>query len=404
MGSILAIEADPKRRQLLTTLIREHVEADLTIVESVSAAMAILARQGPDLIVAPTLLSPQDSEQLISHVKLHLAAHVQMLTVPALDMLVEAPGERKRWLGFFRRRQVHLGLQYDSAIVGAQIADWLERAQTLRAEHDAVLAMCVEATTEVGSTVRASQTDAGATAVAAGDEVLVALPDDRRRADRSPKGEVSWLSAVRLPWGLDVHLVNISRTGLLVESSSKVTPGVTLELLLSGPGLKRVVMAHFVRSEVARVDSLGVRYFAAAKFEQPFDLLDPRAEPAAHSTPAQALAGVLATVLAESGHPREPAQVRFARGLRALIRARDVLVRHAPVAPPDDCESIYFHVKGEGRSRVILQVIFERDRALTASEFGLLKAAASMTAAVIELERSAVETPTPAWTQLTEVA
>jgi CheY-like chemotaxis protein len=59
MGSILAIESDPKRRRLLTTLIREYVKGDITIVESVKAAIASLADHVPDLIVAPTLLSPQ---------------------------------------------------------------------------------------------------------------------------------------------------------------------------------------------------------------------------------------------------------------------------------------------------------------------------------------------------------
>ena len=41
----------------------------------------------------------------------------------------------------------------------------------------------------------------------------------------------------------------------------------------------------------------------------------------------------------------------------------------------------------EGGTRTILQVVFERDRAVTADEFRLLKAAASLTAGVLELER-----------------
>jgi hypothetical protein len=199
-----------------------------------------------------------------------------------------------------------------------------------------------------------------------------------------------------------VDLVNISRTGLLVESGSKLAPGVTLELHLSGPGTNLVVLARFVRSEVARINRLGVRYYAAAQFETPLDVFAPRHEPVTRSTTPRALAELLATVLAESDHHPEPARIRFARGFRALVRARDVLIRHAPVAPMDDSESIYFHVKGEGRSRVILQVMFEPDRALTASEFRLLKAGALLTAAVLELEddhsgqRSVGDFPRPA--------
>jgi CheY-like chemotaxis protein len=387
MGSILAIEADPKRRLLLTMLIREYVKSDITIVESVKAAVAIIADHVPDLIIAPTLLSPQDSEELISHVKqLHAAPHVQMLTIPALDMLVEPPKGEQRGLRIFKRRPVSLGLQYDPEMVGALIADRLERAGTLRAEHDATLAMPVQVEGQFALAVRASRKGASAELVASGGGALHRVADDRRCAHRSGQSEVPWLSAVRLPWGLDVHLVNISRTGLLVESGSKLAIGVTLELHLSGPTTNLVVMARFVRSEVARVNGLGVRYYAAAQFEKPIDVLAPRYEPVTRSTAPHALAELLATVLAQSDHHPEPAQIRFARGFRALIRARDVLIRHAPIAPVDDSESIYFHVKGDGRSRVILQVMFEPDRALTASEFRLLKAAALLTAAVLELE------------------
>jgi hypothetical protein len=318
--------------------------------------------------------------------QLHAAPYVQMLTIPALDMLVEPPKEEQRGLQIFKRRPVRLGLQYDPEMVGALIADRLERAGNLRAEHDAALTMPVKVEGELDLAVRPSWKGTAAELVASGDGALHGVADDRRCAHRSGQSEVSWLSVVRLPWGLDVDLVNISRTGLLVESGSKLAPGVTLKLHLSGPGTNLVVLTRFVRSEVARINRLGVRYYAAAQFEKPLDVLAPRHEPVRRSTAPDALAELLATVLAERDHHPEPAQIRFARGFRELVRARDVLIRHAPIAPADDSESIYFHVKGDGRSRVILQVMFEPDRALTASEFRLLKAGALLTAAVLELE------------------
>jgi hypothetical protein len=209
--------------------------------------------------------------------------------------------------------------------------------------------------------------------------------DDRRCARRRAQQDVPWLSDIRLPWGVDVHLVNISSTGLLIESGSKLTPGVTLDLRLSGPDTAMLVKARFVRSEVARIDGRGVRYHAAAEFEKALDFLARREAVKAPSSNL-ALAELLASVLADSDQQLEPAAVRFARGLRKLVGARDVLVRNAPIAPVDDSESIYFHVRGDRGSRSILQVMFERDRALTEGEFRLLKAAASLTAAVLELE------------------
>ena len=399
MAGILAIEADRKRQGLLRTLIGEHADADLTIVESVQGALEHLADRLPDVIVAPTLLSPGDSELLMTHVKQHAGPHVQLLTIPALDMLVDPPPDEKRGLSIFRRRRpVSLGLQYDPAMVGIQVADRLECARVLRAEHDA---LAMSGRREPSFLVRPAHQDASVEPVR---EAHSKAGPDRRVAHRTPQRATPWLWSVKFPWGMDVDLVNISRTGVLLESGSKVTPGVSLELQLSGPGLNRVVLAQFVRSEIARVDRLGVRYHAAARFETPLDILAPRAETTAASTPHQ-LAELLASVLNEANPQIEPASIRFARGLRTLFGARDVLIRQAPIAPVDDSESIYFHVTGDGRSRAILQIMFGRDRELTAPEFTLLKAAASLTAAVLELERPAGHAVTEsAGSRMSEVA
>ena len=50
----------------------------------------------------------------------------------------------------------------------------------------------------------------------------------------------------------------------------------------------------------------------------------------------------------------------------------------------------------EGGKRTILHVVFEQDRAVTADEFRLLKAAASLTAGVLELERLSQSQAQPA--------
>ncbi len=67
-----------------------------------------------------------------------------MLTVPALDMLADAPAADTRRRGLFgpvfSRRPVSLGLQYDRGMVAAQIVDGLERARALRLEYAATLA------------------------------------------------------------------------------------------------------------------------------------------------------------------------------------------------------------------------------------------------------------------------
>ena len=70
-----------------------------------------------------------------------------------------------------------------------------------------------------------------------------------------------------------------------------------------------------------------------------------------------------------------------------LVDARDVLIRKTPIAPSDGSESIYFQVQGEAKPPAILQVMFDPNHALTAAEFNLLKAAASLTSAVLNNEK-----------------
>ena len=366
-------------------LVREYARTDVKMVDTVKAAIASFPETKPDLIIAPALLSPADSEQLATYVKKHAEPHVQMLTISALDVLRESAPEEEPRFSLFRRRPVSLGLQYDPHMVGRQIADRLERARVLRAEYEAAprstdLRTILYAPSVVRSVKKTANAAAGG------------VPKDRRWAHRTPQ-QSPWVWTVRLPWGAEVDLVNISRTGVLLESGSKVSPGVALELQLSGVGVHRAMMARFVRSEVARVDRRGVRYHAAAQFDQPLDILPAQTEPVTRST-SESLAQLVTSVLSDLNQP-EMASIRFARGLRGLVRARDVLIRHSPIASPDGTESIYFHVRGDDASRTILQVMFDRNRALTAEEFKLLKAAAGVTAGVMEVEQLAEETRQP---------
>jgi CheY-like chemotaxis protein len=362
-------------------LIREHVVADVTLVDTVNDAIASFEFRQPDLIVAPTLLSVEDGDRLSDYVKWHADPHVQMVAISALDMLREAPAEQRQRHWFFRRRRpLSLGLQYDPSMVGSQIADALERAVTQREARGATLDVRpLIRQPEVPLPVELVRVAASATLGGAG-----AL---RERAERM-RQRGPWVWAVRMPLDTPVELVNISSTGVLLESASKVSPGVTLELQLSGMGQHGVVMARFVRSEIAGVDRSGVRYYAAAQFAEPLAMLAPRAPARSRATP-QSLAELFTTVVSES-NSEEEASARFAHGLRGLIGARDVLIRATPIAPDDDCESIYFRVGGDYQEGMILQVLFDRPRALTTAEFRMLRAASGLASAVLELELASI--------------
>ncbi len=379
-------------------LIREYTtRVDVTMVDSVKAAIDSFNRKQPDLIVSPTLLSPEDSEQLTSHVKWQADPHVQMLTIPALDMLRESPPEaRHRFAIFRRRRQVSLALQYDPGMVGRQIAESLERAVELREQKGTSLD--IRALVRQPAPVVICEPLRSTVPVPAG-----AAATFRERAARTPQSE-PWLWAVRMPWGSEVELVNISRTGVLLELATKVTPGVTLELHLNGMGQNCTTKARFVRSGIARIDGLGVRYHAAAQFEEPLDILVPGA--AAAEIPSAnpgSLIELFSTTMSDT-NPSEDACTRFTRGLRGLIGARDVLVRSTPMVPGHDCESILFRLNGDDRSGMILQVLFDRNRSLTTAEFRLLKAATGLASALLELEEISIDQARSRTQQLVQVA
>ena len=146
-----------------------------------------------------------------------------------------------------------------------------------------------------------------------------------------------------------------------------------------------MVPVRFVRSDVARIDGLGVRYHAAAAFTKELDLSGPRGDAA--GTPPQELAGLFSTVLSNANGSAEPAHVRFSKGLCQLVGANDVQVRSGAAGSVGGLETLYFDVPGDDRLRTTLQVMFDRNHDVTDAQFKILKAAAWLTAAVLELEK-----------------
>lgn len=399
MARILAIEADPKRRHELSTLLREHVHASFVIVASVQAAVETIAECAPDVVIAPAWLSPPEEAELVTHMKALDAPYLQMLTVPALDMAIRPPEARRPSVlgSVFSRHHGSPAITFDPRTIAAQIADGLARARELRLDYATRLAFD-EATNhravEEMSLVPFNQSRlASIEAIAGRGRRLMgdAAADERRRALRKGREDVPWLSGVRLMSGVELELVNISSTGVLLQTGSKFAPGCTTNLQLFGPATNLVVPVRFIRSEVARMDVLGVRYYAAAAFAQALDIdgqgVEPgRAERVAPTRPG-ALAGLLAAVL--SAPSDEPPHARFAEGVRQLVGAKDVRVTFGPPQFPVGQVALNFDVPGHEGSGATLQVVFDRNDDVFAVDFGMLRAAAWLTAAVLEFERPA---------------
>ena len=279
MACIVAIENDPNRQAALTALLANHVNAEFIVVRSVREAVSLFAERVPDVILAPALLPPTDDAALVGAVRDLDAAHVQMLNVPAIDLAPAERHQKRRRRPFGRRAAVASGLP-DNSILITLVVDCLARAREIRDEIEAA---------DAHAAWRAERGYQPIEAVADIEAVRETVPaENRRKAERVPRAGVPWISAVRMPWDLDIDLVNISSTGILLESGTKLPTGVTYELRLEAPEAMMVVKARVVRAAVSRMDRRGVRYHLAAAFERQLDLRGRRASGPA-MTPSQAL-------------------------------------------------------------------------------------------------------------------
>ena len=162
-----------------------------------------------------------------------------------------------------------------------------------------------------GGTARAPS---GSEQCGAAPDVQVVSPGPRTRGHRAHR-----LAAEQLPWpytlkmrdGTGVDLLNISTSGILIESSLKFAPKSTTEFQLLGPDTTLTLPVRFVRSSVSAVDTLGVHYQAAAVFSRKVELFSSLrgATPTSAATP-QALAQLLVRVTSELTNDGTAADLR----------------------------------------------------------------------------------------------
>jgi hypothetical protein len=105
---VLAIEPDLRQAAIVKRIVREKALAEVTVVDSIDAAMAAIRTSMPDVLLLSALLSPRDEDELIAHLRtLDHASHVQTHTIPQLASTLE-PGEAKASRGLlsaFRRKK-----------------------------------------------------------------------------------------------------------------------------------------------------------------------------------------------------------------------------------------------------------------------------------------------------------
>jgi len=115
--------------------------------------------------------------------------------------------------------------------------------------------------------------------------------------------------------------------------------------------------------------------------------------PDIQDAPALSVTGALTDLLAyalgdlEISGSSAALRGRFAERLGELIAASDVRIIGTPVLATPVADSVCLTVPASDGSRQFLQVVFDADRELGATDFALLQAAASLAAVVLQLEK-----------------
>jgi hypothetical protein len=130
----------------------------------------------------------------------------------------------------------------------------------------------------------------------------VMAPAAPRVDPRFPASAVPAISAVRLSPGDVVDLVNISRTGVLVEGRTRFVPGTRVTVIFEGTFGPPQHKGRVVRCQVSSISGGALRYQSGIQFDTRLDAhpgeIDP---PAASPAPA-----ARATHAAPGDEPLQP--------------------------------------------------------------------------------------------------
>jgi hypothetical protein len=98
---------------------------------------------------------------------------------------------------------------------------------------------------------------------------------ERRVARRSMPQELASDLRLIVRGAADALPINLSETGVLAETTSRLRPGTSVELLLQIDGVRRMLRATIVRSVVHSLSPKPV-FRTAFRFDEPTKLPEPR--------------------------------------------------------------------------------------------------------------------------------
>jgi len=95
--------------------------------------------------------------------------------------------------------------------------------------------------------------------------------ENRRVHERLRASEVRWLRGARIKYGADFRVLDISAGGMLVETSSQLSPDANIVVELLGPESPLLVPSRVVRCRMASLGEI-LKYQGACEFKRPLTI------------------------------------------------------------------------------------------------------------------------------------
>lgn len=375
MPRILVVESHPDDVRKIRELLSPSLDAEIVVAESADAAERAIQTEHLALVLTSVVTPPAVEARVMAAIRsLPSSMPVPVLTLPPLADARTEPERRGAFLSLFSRAPKEPWQHYDADALGQRIREALAQSLDERewlADRERVWAEA---------------------AVREVEPVFLKPADPHERAPRFTSTDVSGLSLVKLTWGLQVEIVNISRSGMLIESGARFSEGAREEFELSGAAGHVRAIARFVRSRITQVEGIGVRYQTAAAFDGDIQLpLAPfRVSPMDVAEAPAPLRDVMTWVRQEAARGMVPSQAlaAFELELQHLVRAREVRICEARTASDDTGASVFFTVPARG-GHAVLRATFDPDYRPNRLALTLLRQAALLAPDVVQLE------PTP---------
>jgi len=143
---------------------------------------------------------------------------------------------------------------------------------------------------------------------------------DARLDPRYDASAVPSISGVRLSPGNAVELVNISKSGVLVDGRTRFVPGTRVTVIFEGGFTPASNKAKVIRCQVSSIVSGALHYHSGIQFEKRLDVLDT----VAPAPPPHAPESASATDAPEPARQAAPAETPFRPSPRTTARRRAV--------------------------------------------------------------------------------